>query len=284
VKPKAACVAILAAGTLTSLASTALAEDGPAYRWKKFVAVEGQPEPVPAEWVSTPEGRFAHSIRIPNPVPKDSGYRPGMNSTKYFEQLCSQEAGEFKFTMAEGVEGLMFMRPPSPPTDNDLMDRYKLEAPGFERVFQLMRPVISERGAIFGYGFAEEPNNQQDRGAISYLRASRLHPKLARFEDIVKVDTPLSRYGMTWRGLRRDKDREHAIAGAEIIVLNLASNEVMGVLRDYVMTGRTPNVREGVWWLNAVRCSQFARTYRSASSRQLSDFVRRVLKPQVIDR
>ena len=30
------------------------------------------------DWLATPEGRFAHSIKIPNPVSEDSGYRPGM--------------------------------------------------------------------------------------------------------------------------------------------------------------------------------------------------------------
>lgn len=38
--------------------------------------------------LATPEGRFAHSIKIPNPVPADSGYRPGMSSDEYFEHLC----------------------------------------------------------------------------------------------------------------------------------------------------------------------------------------------------
>ncbi len=32
----------------------------------------------PANPLETEEGRFAHSIKIPNPVPADSGYKPGM--------------------------------------------------------------------------------------------------------------------------------------------------------------------------------------------------------------
>src|SRR5690349_21833710 len=66
----------------------------PPYKWTKFVQVEGQPEPVPIGWVSTPEGRFAHSIKIPNPVPKDSGYKWWMSSKDYFVHLCEKEAGE----------------------------------------------------------------------------------------------------------------------------------------------------------------------------------------------
>ena len=32
----------------------------------------------PADPLATEEGRFAHSIKIPNPVPEDSGYKPDM--------------------------------------------------------------------------------------------------------------------------------------------------------------------------------------------------------------
>ncbi|MSQ54984.1 MAG: hypothetical protein EXR31_06410 [Betaproteobacteria bacterium] len=109
------------------------------FRWTKFVQVEGQPEPVPEEWVSTPEGRFAHSLKIPNPVPKDSGYRRSMSSEEYFNHLCKMEAGEFIFRKVHGVEGFQFSRPPNWPTDQDLTDRYRLEAPELERYFQLLR-------------------------------------------------------------------------------------------------------------------------------------------------
>src|SRR5512147_1589890 len=85
--------------------------------WTKFVQVDGQPEPVPEQWVATPEGRFAHSIKVPNPVPKDSGYRRGMSSEEYFQHLCRREAGEFIYRTVDNVEGFYFMRPPNWPTD-----------------------------------------------------------------------------------------------------------------------------------------------------------------------
>ena len=275
-------VGVLVLGLLMSIACVAQTEQGSTYRWKNLVRVEGQPDPVPAEWVSTPQGAYAHSLKIPNPVPKDSGYRRGMNSREYFDHLCKKEAGEFIFATAEGVEGLLFMRPPRRPSDSDLMERYKLEAPGIERVFQLVRPTIAARGVIFGYQFAEEPSGERGGSTSAYLRASRAHSKLARFENIEYVDAPRSRFGLTWRGLRRERDREHAIAGAEIIVVALASGEVMGVLREYVLSGGTPNVPDGIWWLNAIRCPQFAHKYKSAGSKQLSEFARRVLKPQAL--
>src|SRR5215510_13873626 len=92
----------------------------PPYKWTKFVQVDGQPEPVPEQWVSTSEGKFAHSIKIPNPVPKDSGYRSGMSSEEYFKHLCEKEAGEFIFKTVDNVDGFYFMRPPKWPTDQQL--------------------------------------------------------------------------------------------------------------------------------------------------------------------
>src|SRR5262245_29955755 len=46
----------------------------------------------PADPMATEEGRFAHSVKIPNPVPEDSGYKPGMTPEEYFAHLCKAEA------------------------------------------------------------------------------------------------------------------------------------------------------------------------------------------------
>jgi hypothetical protein len=59
----------------------------------------------PADPLATEEGRFAHSIKIPNPVPADSGYKPGMMPEQYFEHLCKTEAGEFIYKTVDNVEG-----------------------------------------------------------------------------------------------------------------------------------------------------------------------------------
>ena len=58
----------------------------------------------PADPLATEEGRFAHSIKIPNPVPADSGYRPDMTPQEYFDHLCKTEAGEFIYRTVEGDE------------------------------------------------------------------------------------------------------------------------------------------------------------------------------------
>ncbi|MEW6248962.1 MAG: hypothetical protein AB1555_20005, partial [Nitrospirota bacterium] len=83
----------------------------------------------PADPLATPEGRFAHSIKIPNPVPEDSGYKPGMTPQEYFEHLCKTEAGEFIYKTVEHVEGLLQLRLRDNPTDYELEHLYALEDP-----------------------------------------------------------------------------------------------------------------------------------------------------------
>lgn len=252
------------------------------YRWTKFVQVEGQPEPVPEEWVSTPEGRFAHSLRIPNPVPKDSGYRWTMSAKEYFKHLCKTEAGEFIFRKVDDVEGLYFARPPRRPTDTELMSRYRLEAPELERFFQLLSATPSERSLIFvrrssaSFRFVEEPLGPNSERAV----------RAFGFSDIVtprpvkEVERPTSRFALTWRGLRRPNDREHAIAGSEWIVFERETSIVFGVLRSFGMSPKTVNVQGGIWWLNATPCP--SARYASSTARagdRLFEFVSNVLRP-----
>lgn len=83
----------------------------------------------PADSLATEEGRFAHSLKIPNPVPTDSGYKPGMTPEQYFDHLCKTEAGEFIFKTVEDVDGIMQMRPRTEATDYMLQHLYVLEDP-----------------------------------------------------------------------------------------------------------------------------------------------------------
>lgn len=252
------------------------------HKWTEFVKVDGQPEPVPAEWVSTPEGRFAHSIKIPNPVSKDSGYKPWMSSEAYFKHLCEKEAGEFIFKTVANVEGFYFMRPPKRPTDHDLMDRYRLEAPEMERTFQLYRATPSDRSTIFIvpserlFRYVEEP--PIEASGLGFVQAFGFErgtvPKPTK-----RMQSLQSRYALTWRGIRRSHDRESGISGGEWIVLDMKTNEVLAVMRNYGLTGRTKNVPSGIWWLNAVRCPQIQNLYRIGDGFQIYGFTSKVLKP-----
>jgi hypothetical protein len=261
----------------------------PKHKWTKFVTVAGQPEPVPAEWVATPEGQFAHSIVIPNPVPKDSGYRWWWSAKKYFLHLCEKEAGEFVFKTAENVEGFLFMRPPSIPTDFDLMDQYKLEAPGLERLFRAYSGEISARGTGFvspgrNYWYFEEPAPTGRKDGVKFLKSSDYDPKVLRLTNTVSEMAPSSRYAVTWRGLRRVEDRKHRISGFEVIVVDTESNEVLAVWREFDLSGKAAEGKSNVWWLTAEICPKAYSKYKRPEIHQKYGFISSVLKPPSLAR
>ena len=44
--------------------------EAPAPPWKEFVKTDGHANEIPVGWVATEEGKFAHSIVLPDSVPK----------------------------------------------------------------------------------------------------------------------------------------------------------------------------------------------------------------------
>jgi hypothetical protein len=200
--------------------------------------------------MATPEGRFAHAIQIPNPMPADAGYRPGMTPEEYFEHLCKNYAGEFIYRTADNVTGIRQLRLREPSSsfkfehllameDPYGHDQEEAEEPGFEFV-----SVSHKR-----YEFFERP-----------LPVTRRSPRNKRFFDAslfadppadakieryfghdgkqnslkLEFDTQSkARYAFTWRGILRPADRELGIAGGELIVLDTQTNQVMGVRRGF---------------------------------------------------
>ena len=249
-------------------------------RWTNFVEVQGQPEPAPAEWVATPEGKFAHSIRTPNALPKDSGYRRGMTTQQYFDHLCKTEAGEFIFRTVNNVEGFYFMRPSHNPTDDELSDRYKLEAPEIQRTFQLRDATPEARAQIFvnppwaRYSFIEEFGGGGELNP--YLRASGYRQGASNMK-VEHVRNLKSEYGLIWRGIRRPHDRELGIAGSEWIVIALKSAEVLAIHRNYARTGFDRHSKDGTWWLNALNCPNLNPPNIFAG--RFYDFVAKALRP-----
>ena len=276
----------LVLAAFTCLACSEDSHDKTASPWTQFVHVDGQPEPVPVQWVSTPQGKFAHSIKIPNPVPKDSGYRKGMSSQEYFDHLCKTEAGEFIFKTVDGVEGFYFMRPPKRPTDADLMDRYKLEAPEIQRLFQLFPETPSARAELFinppwgQYTFIEEPLPNPTQTA-QYVRSSGYRQDTSPMTTAT-IRNRKSEFGLTWRGLGRAHDRELSIAGGEWVVLSLASGSVLAVMRTFGLSPHVRGSRTGLWWLNASQCPGAKKRGSAAgNATQLYEFISKVLKPRV---
>jgi hypothetical protein len=81
-----------------------------------------------------------------------------------------------------------------------------------------------------------------------------------------------ARHGITWRGLRRPRDREFAIAGGERLILDLTTNDVLAIRRKFVLSGMDHR-KSRIWWANARVC----KTWGHSSASNL--FAPRVLLP-----
>ena len=228
----------------------------------------------PADPLATEEGRFAHSIKIPNPVPEDSGYKPGMTSQEYFDHLCKSEAGEFIYKTVENIQGLLQLRLRENPTDYELEHLYAMEDPYGHSVGVRDHPEEHFiQPALGKYQFLEIPlpKSAKAKEGMHYRRFYRnenaylerdyqtaVNGKFVRVPYVVaeeEVASHRSRYGYTWRGISRPLDRELGIAGAELIVLDLQTNEVLAVRRGFVRSGHMRNAT-GIWWVTAQKCSK----------------------------
>jgi hypothetical protein len=239
----------------------------------------------PADPLATEEGRFAHSIRIPNPVPADSGYKPGMTPQDYFDHLCKTEAGEFIYRTVENVEGIYIMRPRKEATDSELSHLYALEDPYGQVLGESRLPQNSYvQPALGKYEFMEMPALGSQKKYRRYYRDENAHPgrkyqtaingKSVLVPYIVaEAEVPMtkSHFGYTWRGVARPYDRDMGIAGGELIILDIETNEVVAVRRGYIRSGSGKNIT-GIWWLAGQVCSEMV-----AEREHL--FVKQVLRP-----
>lgn len=257
---------------------------------KKLIATDSRcilPKMKPADPLATEEGRFAHSLKIPNPVPADSGYKPGMTPEQYFAHLCKTEAGEFIFKTVEKVEGIYQMRPRDQPTDYELEHLYVLEDP-YDATDDpnsqdyLVQPPFGQ------YQFMESKRTRDDKEiSQQYVRYSRSSEKESkrdyvymdgtrshRVPYIVKkegVPSVISRYGYTWREIQHPHDRELGIVGGELIVMDIQTNDVLGVRRGFIRSGGARNLT-GIWWLGGQVCP-----LKKALS--TSQFIQKILTP-----
>jgi len=247
----------------------------------------------PADPLATEEGRFAHSITIPNPLPDDSGYKSGMTPEQYFDHLCKTEAGEFIYKTVENVEGLYMMRPRKEATDYELQHLYALEDPyghtngeattgeykfvSPNRYSYLERPTQPPRYNAITHRFAWEDKTDQQKleGYERFTGYDSRHLESMKKESVKQVQ---SRYGFTWRGITRPHDRELGIAGGELLVLNLETKEVLGVRRGYIRSGNIRNLT-GIWWLTGQACPAYG--YRNGRNKDFDFsywFIGKVLK------
>lgn len=221
------------------------------------------PKMKPADPLATEEGRFAHSIKISNPVPEDGGYKSGMTPEQYFEHLCKTEAGEFIFKTVENVEGVYQMRPRTSTTEHQQRHLYATEDPFNDNVGESAEP----EGRYIGptrYKYFETPQvtlqlpeGKRKYRHPSYFLKPSANDKVARYfgyngHELKSIQKEYdasrkSRYGYTWRGIQHTNDRELGIAGGEFIVMDLDTSEVLAIRRGFIR-GDTAPPRLGMVW------------------------------------
>ncbi|MFO1322067.1 MAG: hypothetical protein U1F52_20880 [Burkholderiales bacterium] len=217
-------------------------------------------------------------MKWPDP-PKGSVYRPGMTGVEYWRALCKAEAGEFIYKTVENVDGIYQIRPRRHETDYALMDPYVVEDPyghtigeeDQEIFFSYVYPRERWEPDLAGYSYMESAPLVEDAKSTSPERHSSLRQARSentRFERYFGYDrryvntmrmewtgSLASNIGFTWRGIRRTTDRELGVAGGELVVVDLRTNEVLGLRRGFVLGS---NLDEGrtVWSWNA--CPEYS--------------------------
>lgn len=217
----------------------------------------------PQDPLATPEGRFAHAIQLPptHDKPKDV-YKSGMTSEEYFKALCEAEAGEFIFRTVENVDGVFDLRPRTPIANYEYQHLFVMEDPyGYVDGEARNSPYLfvePER-----YKFYERSSNKPGND----LKVERFFGYNGRNLDSLKkaiVTSRSARYGFTWRSIFRSHDRELGIAGGELLVLDLETNELLGFRRGFAKTS-VSSANRGANWEFAPTCPKYE--YRGGRSK-----------------
>jgi hypothetical protein len=207
-------------------------------------------------------------------------------SVQYFDHLCSTEAGEWIFRKVPKVEGFYFARPQSEPPTDVMTDPYGPEMPWIQRRFMLTSDTPLDQGAWFieqpksNYRFVEQPRRQTSWQAdikepfvrlFGYTREAvpipgvygKAYDKRDWYDwrdktpmQVIGIPTLTAKYGYTWRGLKRARDREHGIAGGELLIYDLQTKEVLAVRRQFLIASHNPRGEGKAMWEVAARCSQ----------------------------
>ncbi len=231
----------------------------------------------PDDSLATAEGRHAHSLKLPAPhdEPKDV-WRAGMTGEEYFQALCEAEAGEWVFRTVEGVEEVAVLRPApalaiETPRELEIMEApYEIQM--MKHIHHEFLPPKGKYGILETFDEALKPVRIQSKGDYKLGRVMTD----ANFR-IVPSSVIKARYGITWRGISRQQDRENGIIGGELIVLDIASNAVMAFKRTFSIGYFDPRYPDSrmLWWKHCKvggGTGAEGRAYR---------FVKRALVPRV---
>jgi hypothetical protein len=216
-------------------------------------------------------------------APNPPTWQSGMSGKEYFQALCEREAGWFIYRTIEGVEGLYIVRPRgSEDADYHLADPYVVEDPwamtirgwvgaGDDAPGELIQPPygpyqfvetkrrydIKPESLGYGKGRQDGPdyyrffrNPSRNSGLTEPIFEGRPGGHIGQIGEVPyivdrqPIQQATARYGFTWREIERPQMRENGIVGGELVVLDLKTNEVLGVRRMF-MTNSSSYIRGG---------------------------------------
>lgn len=238
-------------------------------------------------------------------APNPPTYREGMSKQEYFQALCEKEAGWFIYRSVENVDGIYEVRPRFREESGPLQDPYAIEDPwgvtlngwvSSHMQVKMIQPYIGqyalfESRRYYGRGWAEPlylserllPSERSKSGYFQYFRDENLKPRdiypspgdgkrqatgVPYIVNLRPISQPTARYGYTWRGITRPHAVEQFIQGGELIILDLKTNEILAVRRNFMATagGRFS-------WLNSAACPNLR-------DKPDAKFIQAVLKPR----
>ncbi len=221
-------------------------------------------------------------IKWPDP-PKEQVYRPGMSALEYWRALCKAEAGEFIYKTVPKVTAIYQIRPRAKEPGRAYSDRYVMEDPyGYIEAeagtlghipWFVTGPGWRSRKSPGSYPVFESPalendipRMQEKYYAASLFQAGPPGKPYLRFSEYDKLswktmrmdytDKLQSRYGWTWRGIRRPHDREVGVAGGELAVVDLKTGEILGLRRGFILG--SIEAGKPVNWFHGNVCPEYA--------------------------
>lgn len=286
------------------------AAETPPPEWQDLVATKGQHYPVPRAWLASDEARIAHDLvlpaAVPRPVPFDfeaargPWYWPRSKrevAVDYFRHLCRTEAGEWIFETPENVEGLYFARPRGGgETERYVNNIYGVEAPWVERYLMVFTDSLNDAAGLFvappfrNYIYIEQPKREvewQREIKLPFIKLSGYKTRykfepVGRIKDLVVV-SPMqlhgvnnisSKFGYTWRGIVRAKDREFRISGTELVIYKISDRSVIAVKRNFLLGKVAAEFGESAQWSLANSCKEIG---LAKGDMYISNFAQKVL-------
>jgi hypothetical protein len=194
------------------------------------------------------------ALKLPE-APNPPVYRWWMSAKQYFDALCKAEAGEFISRTVDNVEGVYQIRTRYPASTEAFRDRYVMEDP-YGHTDAEARYAPQFFLSRHRYQYFEVPSLQRfqpeiRQGVVRYFGYDDRDSNSLKRESGPKMK---SRYGYTWRGIKRPKDREHGIAGGELVVVDLETNEVLGIRRGFMLASKSQVSRSGLNWESGRVC------------------------------